>query len=502
MGKRNPFVYGSPISEPRYFYGRHQEMRRVAERLKNAGFESSSIIGGRRIGKTSLLQVLQHPEMRARFGLSDEFVLLNVNLSQRSDMTQDRFWRLVLSEMQSAFVDENLGNQISEILKREKVGLYDVDMILETVVDQGFKVVLLLDEFENAVQSPKLGGDFYLGLRSVITAHRLAVVTASGRELVYYSLTKEIAASPFFNVFTNIYLLPFSTQEAHELIEGYLKGTAVSFSKDDVECATRISGFHPYFLQLACSYLFDAYREKKRISKVDRGKARQAVEEDFRMQAEPYFAYYWRHSSQDEQRVLTILAQRSQARGLRALIANRRYRTVDDRHLISLVNRGIVVKSNDGHHIFSPLFAMWITSQQIDAMLPEPTKAEDTEAVAELTKIKEQLDRNAEEYAKRSLWLYLGVLTAIWLGLIILTYKFGWNKMEPWTYFIGGGATLGSYIYFAIAQRELSPRAIYDQTVESKKRKNYQASGFDLEKYQRLTKQPTYRNAGSLLRLP
>ncbi|TEU12439.1 MAG: hypothetical protein E3J21_21075 [Anaerolineales bacterium] len=361
---RNPFICGSPISEPHYFYGRHQEIRRVIERLTNPGFESSSIVGGRRIGKTSLLQVLQRPQMRERFGLSGEFVFIDIDLSQRSDITQDKFWRLVLSEMQSTFVDENLSNQIDEILKKESVSLHDVDTIFETVVDQGFKVVLLLDEFENVVQSPKLGGDFYLGLRSLITAHKLAVVTASRRELVYYSLTEEIAASPFFNVFTNIYLLPFSIQEAHELIEGYLEGTGVSLSKDDVECVTRISGCHPNFLQLACSYLFDAYRGKKRISKIDRKEARQAVEEVFRVQIEPHFAYYWKHSTKGEQRVLATLAQRSQSRGLRAWMANRRYRRLSgQRTLTSLVNRGIVVKSDGDHQIFSPIFARWVLSR-------------------------------------------------------------------------------------------------------------------------------------------
>lgn len=361
---RNPFTYSNPIDDPRYFYGRHQEMRQVIERLTSPGFESSSIVGGRRIGKSSLLQVLQHHQMSERFGLSDKFTFIDVNLSQVSDMTQDIFWRLVLSEMQSAFADENLSNQIGEILNKERVSLYDVDTIFETVVDQGLKVVLLLDEFENAIRSPNLDVNFYQGLRSLIGGRKLAVITASNRELAHYTLTTEIKSSPFFNVFTNIYLSPFSTQEAHELIKGYLKGTDVSFTKDDVECVTRISGCHPHFLQLACFYLFEFYREKKRISKVDREKARQAAEENFGVQAEPHFAYYWRHSSKDEQSVLATLAQRSQARGLRAWIANRRYRTLSGRYaLISLVNRGIVVESDGDHQIFSPIFTSWLLSQ-------------------------------------------------------------------------------------------------------------------------------------------
>jgi hypothetical protein len=49
-----------------------------------------------------------------------------------------------------------------------------------------------------------------------------------------------------------------------------------------------------------------------------------------------------------------------------------------------------------------------------------------------------------------------------------------------------GRGTLGSYLCFVITKGELSPKAIYNQIVESKKKKTYQEFGFDLEKYERL----------------
>lgn len=58
--------------------------------------------------------------------------------------------------------------------------------------------------------------------------------------------------------------------------------------------------------------------------------------------------------------------------------------------------------------------------------------------------------------------------------------------MEPWTFFFGGSITIGSYLYFVVTQRELSPKTIYNQNVESKKRKNYQEFGFNLGKHERL----------------
>ncbi len=84
---------------------------------------------------------------------------------------------------------------------------------------------------------------------------------------------------------------------------------------------------------------------------------------------------------------------------------------------------------------------------------PEPVASEEG-------KLKKYLDRKSEKETKHGLWIYFGALSAILAGLAILTIKFGWDTMEPWTYFIGGAATLGSYAYFAITQKKLSPEAI------------------------------------------
>jgi len=59
---------------------------------------------------------------------------------------------------------------------------------------------------------------------------------------------------------------------------------------------------------------------------------------------------------------------------------------------------------------------------------------------------------------------------------------------QPFVYLENKLCTPLSYIYFAITQRQFLPTAIYDHIVESKKRKNYQASGFDMEKYEGLIK--------------
>jgi len=112
--------------------------------------------------------------------------------------------------------------------------------------------------------------------------------------------------------------------------------------------------------------------------------------------------------------------------------------------------------------------------------------SDEPDLIDELTKIKNQLDMNAYKFAQRGLWIYLAVVLVIWLGLAGLTFRLGWDKTEPWTFFIGAIVPILSYIYFVVTQREISPKTIYDQIVELRKRKIYQQTGFDIAKYEEL----------------
>lgn len=119
---------------------------------------------------------------------------------------------------------------------------------------------------------------------------------------------------------------------------------------------------------------------------------------------------------------------------------------------------------------------------------PDSHETKDAGAIAELTRIKDNLDLRSESYAKRRLWWSLALLAAMWIVLAALTYRFTWDVMEPWITFLGGGVTVLTYGYFAITQREWTPTGIYNHIVERKKKQNYLASGFDPEKYERLVK--------------
>ena len=103
MNVPNPFTYGNPITDPSRFFGRRRELELIFGRLQNPEFESSSIVGERRLGKTSLLYFASHPEVIRRFGLDPEvylFIYLDLGIVG-PDSTPTRLYKRMLRRIAS-----------------------------------------------------------------------------------------------------------------------------------------------------------------------------------------------------------------------------------------------------------------------------------------------------------------------------------------------------------------------------------------------------------------
>jgi hypothetical protein len=135
--------------------------------------------------------------------------------------------------------------------------------------------------------------------------------------------------------------------------------------------------------------------------------------------------------------------------------------------------------------------AVWLKAMDllVDQSCAElfPITDKEKVAVAEMTKIKTNLDRKAEKQAKFTVWLYAGLVLAVIILLAALNYRFTWDVMEPWTYFIGASVALLSIIYFAFTAREFSLTTFYGQILKTKKRKIYRKFDFNINRYEELT---------------
>jgi hypothetical protein len=386
----DPFTFRKPILDPRQFFGRKEEVRRIFTCLRKP--ESVSIVGERRIGKTSLLKYIADPDIRKEHGLGpEESALVFVDFQELpSTATPADFWARVLRDAGSQIGDTELRSEIERAIVERPLGTQEVGRFLDNVTKQGQKVVLLLDELENTTQQPHFGRDFFDGLHHLASLRGLTLVTASNRDLVELGHTTEIISSPFFNIFSVVRLPLFTQEEAEELIRKYLSiaNAGFDFEPEEKEFAFAFSSGFPCFFQMACCALFEAHV---------RGYSRpERFARDFLVkQMASHFEYYWRRSTQAEKRSLQALAmQQSEMKdgvppewGVSAGATS------------SLEKRNLVIREQDEARLFSPLFGEWIMDSPVTETRERIVEAQqrvEAERLVEAQRIAEE-ERRASE---------------------------------------------------------------------------------------------------------
>jgi hypothetical protein len=257
----NPFTYGNPISDPRRFVGRVREVEQIFGRLLNEEFESSSLVGDRRIGKTSLLKYLADPSVRETRGLGVgrySFVYVDLQMVDQA-MDPDRLWHRLLTLMQRQCADQRVTEAVTALVGQGRLDGFDLEELFQQVDDNGHHVVFLMDEFEHVTANTNFGPDFYYRLRSLMIHHGVALVTSSRLELAELCHSKAVESSPFFNVFANIRLRIWSNvpsrgrpwrsrNRRRNPWSGWPAFTRISF-KRHVTCSTRLTSWSS-----ACSH--------------------------------------------------------------------------------------------------------------------------------------------------------------------------------------------------------------------------------------------------------
>jgi transcriptional regulator with XRE-family HTH domain len=359
----NPFTYGNPISDPRRFFGRAREVEQIFGRLRNEEFESSSVVGDRRIGKTSLLNYLADPGVRAAHGLGPEhynFVYVDLQMVDK-EMGPEQLWHRLLVLMRQQCADDRISRVLAALERRGRLDTFDLDELFQEVDDSGRHVVFLLDEFEHVTRNVNFGPDFYYGFRSLMIHHKVALVTSSRLELIELCHSETVKSSPFFNIFANINLRMFSDADGRLMISRSLCGSAVQFSERDIGQVLDLAGLHPYFLQAACCMLYESYG-----TSLGEAARKAFLAENFRAEAMPHFVDYWDNSGDYERISLTAAALLE-----RPAERLRDFSLKDLNGMFSraepsaerLEKRGLLMSRDGRYRLFSSVLGPWVLSQ-------------------------------------------------------------------------------------------------------------------------------------------
>jgi AAA+ ATPase superfamily predicted ATPase len=404
----NPFTFGNPINDPARFYGRKAEIRQIVNRLSSSAHESTSIIGERRIGKTSLFNYLTNPEIAAGLGLSsDKFCFVYVDFQGLTDITPQRFWQRVLKKISRSICDESLKPAIDELSTQSEFDLFDLEDLFETTRSKGQTIVLLMDEFEYITENPNFKNDFFGGLRALAIHHGLALVPSTRRELIAMCHSDEIKGSPFFNIFANVVLRPFSRTEVDELIEGYTQESDLIVTQDEKDFIWGLGGGNPFFVQMAGHYLI----EGKAQGLTDKALTDFGAE-NFNEQAEAHFTYLWSHSSESEKITLLVILTLTLQKQTKKTIPNvenlSKLRARAPQDLVALSKRGLVDERDGVYHIFSLSLENWIRHEILAAPGEQESQksAEEWLGAGGQNEVKEA--RNVFPHFKKKYWPLMG----------------------------------------------------------------------------------------------
>ena len=361
----NPFTFGNPIRDPARFYGRVEDLRQIVNRLRSSAHESTSVVGERRIGKTSLLKHIDNAEVAVRLGLPpDEYCMVYMDFQGLTDITPVRFWQRFLSKMERAICLPDLVTEIQAVRKMGEFDLFDLEDLFERLADEGLTTVLLLDEFEYVTQNPNFGSDFFGGLRALAIHQNLPLVTSTRRELVDLCHSDEIKGSPFFNIFANVVLRPFSRVEVNQMLDGYLVETGHRFSEREKELVFVLGGGYPFFTQMAGSYLVEAKQKG-----LEADALLQEVYTSFDAQSDSHYTYMWSHSSESEKITLLAVMSLSKQKPTKKTVPTlENLASIHSRAHIDvpeLVKRGLLLKdrTEGTYRLLSPSLERWIARE-------------------------------------------------------------------------------------------------------------------------------------------
>ncbi|MEM7033492.1 MAG: ATP-binding protein [Chloroflexota bacterium] len=288
---QNPYTHRSTIRDPAMFFGRRQMLARIMPLLANT--QSVSIIGERRIGKSSLLYGLSLPDIQTRVSPTNfsDFSFVYIDLQGSGHRDADQFLAYLLRELQRLDAEWKIA------LNPE----YPIQEMFEEAVrqinEQGFKLIFLFDEFDYVVRNERLDASLFSFLRYMANNFEMAFVTASHKPLSELCHT-EIVDSPFFNIFVQEILPPLLEKECRELISKPSAQTGYPLV-ERTDWILSMTGRQPMFIQIACFLLLTAMAYPQDDAAMDETQ----IEAQFQTEVQQHLAYTWEYLSDSVQQI-------------------------------------------------------------------------------------------------------------------------------------------------------------------------------------------------------
>jgi AAA+ ATPase superfamily predicted ATPase len=261
MWRSNPYNYNLPASKE-MFYGREKEIQDTLTDLTSFPGDSLVLIGGRRIGKTSLLEGLMRELERLESYFSIFPVPVFLDMAGEEIQSTIDFFNRISENIISKFTPQNEG--ITTCIENLTEGppapqfeksLENLDQI--SVVQKGcrIRIILLLDECELLIKNIWTN-DLFVALRHLLVSQRtrgLLKIVMAGAYQFLNSIYEE--GSPLRNILKYKTLGNLSIEATRNLI---IEPIEVELPEEAIKSVIEQSGGHPFLTQYLMHNLLNA----------------------------------------------------------------------------------------------------------------------------------------------------------------------------------------------------------------------------------------------------
>jgi class 3 adenylate cyclase len=297
----NPFYHRGPIKETRFFYDRNRETALSLQMVKRG--QSISVIGPRRIGKTSLLIHLSDSRVRGEHGFRPEQSLfVYIDGEMLGGLIRADILGVMLQE--AAYQSNKEKIDIPQLVDH-----HSFERTIRALLKPDQQLVYLIDEFECLAKNRNLDANFFSFLRSLTVRYNVAYVTASQIPLLALIEEEGQLSSPFFNIFMPIQLCLFGENDARQMIRQPSRSAGIEFDGNTEDFILDLAGPHPFFLQIACFHAFELMSEYPAFNQWELRELEENVQADLR----PHFEYFTSRLSEEELRALACLLDSEQS---------------------------------------------------------------------------------------------------------------------------------------------------------------------------------------------
>ncbi|MBE2224612.1 MAG: hypothetical protein IAF02_23940 [Anaerolineae bacterium] len=331
----NPYSAGRMVTDAEMFFGRENERRQLRTRLQT--MSSCSIVGMRRVGKSSLMYYLSHHEP-AFTDSSYMFAYLDL---------QDARYHTLAGLLSGAVTQwmQKAGQNEDEVVST----LADFSTWVRRFKAAGFLPVLCLDEFENLTKRPQeFTDDVFDSWRALGNAGQIAFITAS-----LHSLSDLIKSggltSDFHTVFTELNCGLLDDSPARNLLTEPMARSGIVVDVVLRNDLLAYCGPHPFYLQMMGFYFCDAI--------LNSDFAQEQVKAEFAEEAERHWLGLWHALSPEEQTAFLAVQK-----GETVSAAQTRVRV--------LARKGVLLSENGVYKPFSLGFSEWVAEQE--RPIPQP----------------------------------------------------------------------------------------------------------------------------------